>query len=188
MRQTIAFRIVHNLENKDENIEVSLQIANNVDEMKKQLIQKLVQDVKTKFSEKYSDKPFQLDVSNIGEGKSYEQINLKISNFDKGDISLEFQKSNFDIPCLGIKFHQEADVKSNLHSEKMKSLLEEHFRDKKIWTSPLWPAGYYFDPRDWKNSSKVWLMVRDRSMATKILDEIVEIYEVLIKNGYEITS
>ena len=171
------------MQKSEENIEASIQISNNVYEMKRQLVQKLIEDIKTEYLKKYSERPYQLDVSQIGEGKSYEQINFKIPKFDKGYISFEFQKSNFDTPCLGIKFHKIAGVKSYHHTEKIKTVLEENLKDKKIWKSPLWPAGYYFYPKNWRASSKSWLMIDRGEMAIKILEEMDTVFQFLNHNN-----
>lgn len=171
------------MQQSKENIEASIQISNNVDAMKKELIKVLIQDVKGKFSNRYVKRPYNLDFSNIGEGKSFEQINIKIPNFDRGYISFEFQRSNFDLPCLGIKFHKEADVKSYRYSEKMKSVLEKYYNGEKIWKSPLWPAGYYFKPQDWKSSSDAWMKIKSGEMATKIMDEMDTMFQILNDNG-----
>ena len=43
-----------------------------------------------------------------------------------------------------------------------------------------------FEPFAWKSSGIPWQMIKDDTMAIKILDEVIEIYEVLTENGYEV--
>lgn len=167
----------------DESIEASIQIANNVDDMKSQLIQKLIQDVKAEFLKNYDKRSYQLDISNLGDGKNYEQVNLISPSFNNGYICFEFQSANFDRPCLGFKFNTRAEVNSFINAEKMKTVLENNLSNKKIWKSPLWPAGYYFSPQDWRSSSKAWLMIRDGEMASKIMEEMDAMFQIFNDNG-----
>lgn len=166
-----------------QNIEASIQISNNVEAMKKQLIQKLIQDIKNKFSENYDKKPYKLDVSFIGEGKNYEQINFIIPDYDIGYICFEFQGANFDRPCLGVEFISAKAVKNCLHADRMKTVLNEELIDKKVSSSASWPAYYYFQPQDWKTSSEAWLMIRNDQMAAKILQELDMVFSILNDNG-----
>ena len=165
-----------------ENIEASIQISNNVDKMKKELIQKLIRDVKAKFIEKYNKGLYQLDVSYIGTGKNYEQINFIILNYNKGYISFEFQGANFDRPCLGIKFNPRKEVKNCVESSNMKVVLNRELTKNNVGAAPLWPAYYYFDPQDWKGSSEAWLMINEGTMADKILEEMDTVFQVLNDN------
>ncbi|WP_201583343.1 PDDEXK-like family protein [Psychrobacter jeotgali] len=171
------------MQQSDENIEASIQIANNLNELKKQLIQKLIQDLKAEFSKNYDKGSYQLDISNLGDGKNYEQVNLISPSFNNGYICFEFQSANFDRPCLGFKFNTRAEVNSFINAENMKTALENNLSNKKIWKSPLWPAGYYFSPQDWRSSSKAWLMIRDGEMASKIMKEMDAMFQILNGNG-----
>lgn len=171
------------MQQNDENIEASIQISNNVEAMKNQLVQKLIQDIQTEFSKKYSEKPYRLDITNIGEGKNYEQINLISSNFNNGYICFEFQSANFNYPCLGFKFNSRDEVKSCLNAENMKTVLNKNLTGDKVGSSPLWPAYYYFEPQDWKSSSEAWLMIKNGEMAGKILEEMDNVFKVLNENG-----
>lgn len=73
------------------------------------------------------------------------------------------------------------------HKNKINRLLNENIKNKQFASSNWWPAKDKFEPFDWRSSSKPWQMMKDDTMATKILDEVLEIYKVLIENGYEIT-
>ena len=163
----------------EESIKASIQISSHVDTMKKALIKKLIQDIKIKFAENYDNGSYQLDMSYIGDGKNYERISFTSSNFHKGYICFEFQNANFSYPCIGFKFDSREDVKSCVHAEKMKAILNAALTNKKIWHSPLWPAGYDFDLKDWRNSSQAWLMINEGIMADKILEEMDSIYVAL---------
>lgn len=167
----------------EENIEASIQISNNVEAMKKELIQKLIRDVKAEFAEKYNKGLYQLDVSYIGEGKNYEQINLVVSGYGKGYICFEFQGASFNSPCLGIKFDSVEEVQACTNTEKMKVILNQELPQVKVSSAPLWPAYYYFDPQNWKSSSEAWLMINNGQMAGRILEEMDNIFQVLNKNG-----
>lgn len=162
-----------------ETIDASIKVANTVDQMKKDLIQKL----KIDLIKKCKKTDYELDLSYFGKGKSYERVKFTSPNFHKGYICFEFQNGNFNYPCLGFKFDSTDDNKACKSSEKMKTILNKELRNKKIWSSSLWPAGYYFDPQDWKSSSEAWLMINDGTMADKILEEMDKVYQVLDKNG-----
>lgn len=165
-----------------ESIDASIKIANNVYHMKKQLIEKLKKDLKN-LCAKCEHADYQLDLSYIGEGNNYEQINLKISSFDVGYICFEFQSRDFNRPYIGIKFNSEEDGRPYFQNAKMRTVLNQELTDKKISSSSLWPAGYYFNPQDWQRSSDAWLMIHDGSMASKILEEMDKIYHILKDHG-----
>ncbi|SNT69642.1 PD-(D/E)XK nuclease family protein [Psychrobacter sp. LV10R520-6] len=160
-------------------IDASIKVSNTVDRMKKELMAKLKIDLLAKC--KKTD--YELDISYLGDGKSYERINLIIPGYDIGYICFEFQNKNFDKPCLGIKFISAEAVKTSPYTEKMKSVLNIALTDKNIWSSSLWPAGYYFQPQDWKGCSKAWLMINEGTMADKILDEMDKIFSLLKDNN-----
>lgn len=162
-----------------ETIDASIKVANTVDQMKKDLIKKLKLDLVKKC--KKTD--YELDLSYFGEGKSYERIKFTNPNFHKGYICFEFQNANFNYPCIGFKFDSRDDVKEYKNAEEMKTILNEELTNKKIWSSPLWPAGSYFDPQDWKGSSEAWLMIDNDTMADKILEEMDRVYQVLDEKG-----
>ena len=161
-----------------ESIDASIKVYNAVDEMKKDLIKKLKADLIKKS--KKTD--YELDISYFGDGKNYERIEFTSAKFDKGYICFEFQSANFNYPCLGFKFDSRDDHSAHKHAEKMKTVFTEAFPDKKIWSSPLWPAGYYFSPQDWKGSSEAWLMINNGTMADKILEEMDTVFQVLKDN------
>lgn len=169
--------------NQDPNtIDASIKIANNVNHMKKQLIEKLKKDLKN-LCAKCEHADYQLDLSYIGEGNNYEQINLKIPGFDVGYICFEFQSRDFNHPYIGIKFNSEEEGRPYYQNAKMKTVLNQQLPDKKISSSSLWPAGYYFDPQDWQGSSDAWLMIHDGRMASRILEEMDKVYQVLKDHG-----
>lgn len=171
------------MQHSEENIEASIQISNNVEMMKKQLIKKLIQDIKTEFSNNYDKGFYLLDVAYIGEGKNYEQINFIVPNYNKGYICFEFQGANFDRPCLGIKFGSRKEVKNCSKASNMKIILNKELNQISIGASPLWPAYYYFTPQNWKTSSKAWLMIDRGVMAAKVLEEMDKVFQALNDNG-----
>ena len=171
--------VVEIIRKNSETIDASIKVSNTIDQMKRELIKKL----KTKKKKKCEKTHYKLDISNLGKGKNYEQINFIIPNFDIGYICFEFQGANFDRPCLGIRFASEDLVKSSLNKEKIKTVLDIAFSDKKIWNTKLWPAGYNFQPQDWKGSSEAWLMINNDTMADKILEEMDKVYQVLNENS-----
>ena len=159
-------------------IDASIKVSNTINRMKKELITKLKIDLLAKC--KTTD--YKLDINDFGEGKNYEQINFIIPSYDGGYICFEFQGENFDRPCLGIKLRSMEEAKNHLHTEKMKTTLNTALADKKIWSSSLWPAGYYFYPQDWKGSSEAWLMINEDTMADKILEEMDIVFNTLKTN------
>ena len=171
--------VVEIIRKNSETIDASIKVSNTIDQMKRELIKKL----KTDLLKKCEKTHYKLDISNLGKGKNYEQINFIIPNFDIGYICFEFQGANFDRPCLGIRFASEDLVKSSLNKEKIKTVLDIAFSDKKIWNTKLWPAGYNFQPQDWKGSSEAWLMINNDTMADKILEEMDKVYQVLNENS-----
>ena len=102
---------------------------------------------------------------------------------------LLLQEVYYNKPSLGVRFlgkfrHSEF---ASEHKSKINRLLNENIKNKQFESSSWWPAKDKFEPFDWRSSSKPWQMMKDDTMATKILDEVLEIYKVLIENGYEIT-
>lgn len=160
-------------------IDASIKVSNTVNRMKKELIAKL----KTDLLAKCKKTDYELDVSDFGEGKNYERINFIIPGYDVGYICFEFQGKDFDKPCLGIKFISEAAARTYPYTEKMKTVINAVLIDKNTWSSLLWPAGYYFEPQDWKGSSEAWLMINEGTMADKILEEMDKVFKTLKDNG-----
>ena len=167
------------IKKNSETIDASIKVANTIDKMKKELIKKL----KTDLLKKCNKKDYKLDISNLGSGKIYEQIKFIIPSYDIGYICFEFQGGNFDRPCLGIAFISAEALKSCPNTEKMMTVLNEALTDKKLTSSPSWPAYYYFQPKNWKSSSEAWLMINDDKMADKILDEMDKVFSVLKDNN-----
>ena len=159
-------------------IDASIKVSNTVDRMKKELIEKLKIDLLAKC--KKTD--YEVDVSYIGDGRRYEQIYFLIPGYDLGYICFEFQGANFDRPCLGIAFISAEAARACPYAEKMKTVLNEELTDKKVLSSPSWPAYYYFYPQDWKGSSEAWLMINEGTMADKILEEMDKVFNILKAN------
>lgn len=156
-------------------IDASIKVSNTVDRMKKELIAKLKIDLLAKC--KKTD--YELDVTYLGEGRRYEQIRFIIPGYDMGWVCFEFDNANFDHPILGIKFISAEEAKSCPYTEKMKTILNTVLADKKVNSSPQWPAYYYFYPQDWKGSSEAWLMIDKGTMADKILEEMDSVFDAL---------
>ena len=159
-------------------IDASIKVSNTVDRMKKELIAKLKIDLLAKC--KKTD--YEVDVSYIGNGKRYEQIYFLIPGYDNGYICFEFQGANFDRPCLGIAFISAEAARACPYEEKMKTVLNDVLTDRKVLSSPSWPAYYYFCPQDWKGSSEAWLMINQGTMADKILEEMDKVFNILKAN------
>ena len=170
------------MQGSEENIEASIQISNNVDAMKKKLIDKLKSDLHSKIK----NYPQNLVLKNYDIGEKYEKFNFG-SLEGIGFICFEFQ-NYYSKPYIGVRFFGKfkGSELATIHKDKINKILTENINNKPFKKSNWWPAEANFTPFGWNISSKPWLMIRDGSMATKILDEIVEIYEVLTKNGYEI--
>lgn len=163
----------------ESNLDASLMIFNNMERMKKDLIQKL----KTDLISQCQSREYILDFNNIGTGSNCEYFGFKIEGNDKGFISLEFA-TDFTNPGLGIRFYTEKDAKNpenQPYAIEIKRLFNDHFINKKIISNKWWPAYYEFQPFDWKNSSEPWYQIKTGEMAIKILAEVDAIYD-LTKN------
>ncbi|ABE75569.1 hypothetical protein Pcryo_1792 [Psychrobacter cryohalolentis K5] len=164
-------------------IEASLAFHNNVEKMKKEFVGKLKLDLYLN-AKSY---PQKLILRNMKVDNKYEKFSFgSIENI--GIICFEFQ-DYYNKPSLGVRFlgkfrHSEF---ASEHKSRIKSLLNENIKNKQFESSSWWPAKDKFEPFDWRSSSKPWQMMKDDTMAIKILDEVLEIYKVLIENGYEIT-
>jgi hypothetical protein len=166
------------IKQNSDTIDASIKVSNTVDRMKKELMERL----KTDLSEKCKKTDYELDISYLGNGKNYERINFIVPGYEIGYICFEFQGANFDRPCLGIKFISKKEVKSSSYTEKMKTVLNTVLTNKKVSSSPLWPAYYYFQHQDWKGSSKPWQMINEEKMADKILEEMDNVFNALKNN------
>lgn len=165
------------MQKSKENIEASIQISNNVDKMKRRLIQKLKTDLRSEFQ----DKEYILDFDNIDKGKNYEYFGFKMKDDDIGFISLEFA-TGFNNPVLGIRFHTEEDTKNpnnQSYSTEIKRIFDKNFTNIKITSNYWWPAYYEFQPFDWKSKGDPWFQIETGGMATKILKEVDTIYRML---------
>jgi len=167
----------------EESIEASLIIHNNVERMKRELIEKLKSDLQIRMK----DLPQNITLRHIKIGKRLEKFIFgRIENI--GFICFEFQDCYIK-PHLGVKFlgkFKDSEF-ANQHKIKINKALNDNIKNKQFKTSSWWPAEDRFEPFGWKSSSEPWQMIIDDTMAIKILDEVLEIYEALTKNGYEIT-
>ncbi|WP_296404464.1 PD-(D/E)XK nuclease family protein [Psychrobacter sp.] len=178
--------VVDIMQQSSDTIEASFKVANSMETMKHQFIKKLKKDLIEAFDNsdefKYNDE-YELDIDNIGAGKSYEQINLIIKDNDRAYISFEFQVSNFSNPYIGIKLNSEKESKDSPYLLKTKERLDLIFPNKKIYGNSLWPAGFWFKYLDWKSSHIPWLMIKNNEMAPLILGELKEVYIALKEGG-----
>lgn len=165
------------------NIEASLAFYNNIEKMKTESIRKLKSDLYLN-AKKY---PKKVILRNM-------RVNGKCEKFSFGSIEnigiicFEFQ-DYYSKPSLGVRFlgrfrHSEF---AGVHRSRINRLLNENIKNKQFKSSNWWPAKDKFEPFNWSNSSEPWQMMKDNTMATKILNEVLEIYNVLIENGYKIT-
>ncbi|WP_367111585.1 PD-(D/E)XK nuclease family protein [uncultured Psychrobacter sp.] len=174
--------VLEMMQKNEDYIEASIQISSNIERMKNELMKKLIQNIKVEFSRNYDKNSYLLDISNVGEGKNYEQINFTIPSFDEGYICFEFQGAGFDKPYIGIKINSDKTT-NKLDIEKIKNTLKTELNGKRISSSSLWPAGYCFEPQNWKNFSEAWVLIDKDEMANKILEEMDNIFKVLDKNN-----
>lgn len=167
----------------DDSMEASLIIHNNVKRMKGELIEKLKSDLRLHVE----DYPQNIILRNMRVGNKHEKFSFgSLENI--GFICFEFQ-DYYNNPNLGVRFlgKYKTSKFANQHKNKINGILNESIKNKRFKGSNWWPAKGKFEPFNWKSSSKPWQMIKDDTMAVKILDEVLEIYEVLTKNGYEIT-
>ena len=160
----------------DESIEASIQIANNVDAMKKQLIQRLKTDLRSQCQ----NKEYILDFDNIGKGENCEYFGFKMRDDDIGFISLEFA-TGFNNPVLGVRFYIDdtQNLDNQSYATEVKRIFDKYFTNKKVISRKWWPAYYEFYPFDWKNSGEPWYQIETGAMAIKIVEEVDEIYKIL---------
>lgn len=167
----------------ENNMEASLAFHNNVEKMKKGFVGKLKLDLYLN-AKSY---PQKIILRNMKVDNKYKKFSFgNIENI--GFICFEFQ-DYYNKPSLGVRFsgkfrHSEF---ASEHKSRISRLLNENIRNKKFESSNWWPAKDKFEPYDWRSSSKPWQMMKDNTMATKILNEVLEIYKVLIENDYKIT-
>lgn len=167
----------------EESIEASLVFHNNVERMKKEFVGKLKSDLYLNANKH----PQKIILRNMRVNNKYEKFSFgSIENI--GLICFEFQ-DYYDKPSLGVRFLGKFRYSefANEHKSRINKLLNENIENKQLTSSNWWPAKDKFEPFDWRNSSKPWQMMKDGTMVTKILNEVIEIYEVLSENGYEIT-
>lgn len=172
--------IIEVMQQTQDSLESSFKIANSIDSMKKQLIQKLKKDLVEIFE---SNNDYELNLHNLGDGQNYEQVNLMVKGYEDAYISFEFQTANFSQPYIGIKFNSEEKAKQCAQALKMKDVLSQAFPNKDISVSPLWPAGFWFDYKDWKGSHIPWVMIKENEMAPLILTDLKKIYFSLKEGG-----
>lgn len=167
----------------EQNIGASLALHNNIEIMKKNFIGNLKSDLHLKAK----NHPQKIIIRNIKADNKYEKFSFgNIENI--GLICFEFQ-DYYNKPSLGVRFLGKFRYSefANEHKSRINRLLNENIKNKQFKSSNWWPAKEKFEPFDWRSSSKPWQMMKDNTMATKILDEVLEIYKVLIENGYKIT-
>ena len=176
-------KVVEIMSRNEQNIEASLVLYNNVERMKKNFIGKLKSDLYLNAK----NHPKKIILRNMKVDNKYEKFSFgNIENI--GLICFEFQ-DYYNKPSLGVRFLGKFRYSefANEHKSRINRLLNENIKNKQFKSSNWWPAKDKFEPFDWGSSSKPWQMMKDDTMARKILDEVVEIYKVLVENGYEIT-
>ena len=96
--------------------------------MKKDLINRL----KAELIKKCEKTDYELDLSYLGENKSYERIKFISPNFYKSYICFELHNVNFNYPCQGFKFDLRDDIKAYKNAEKMKAVLNKALTKKTV--------------------------------------------------------
>lgn len=175
--------ILEVISRNEESIEASLALHNNVEIMKKYFIKKLKSDLYLNAK----NNTRKIIPRNMKVDNKYEKFSFgSVENI--GFICFEFQ-DYYNNPSLGVRFLGKFRYSefAYAHKSRINRLLNQNIKNKQFKSSNWWPAKGKFEPFDWRSSSKPWQMMKDDTMATKILDEVLEIYRVLIENGYEIT-
>lgn len=176
-------KVLEIISRNEQNIEASLALYNNIERMKKDFIKKLKSDLYLNAK----NYPQKIILRSMKVDNKYEKFSFgNIENI--GLICFEFQ-DYYNKPSLGVRFLGKFRYSefANKHKSRINELLNENIKDKQFKSSNWWPAKDKFEPFDWRISSKPWQMMKDDTMAIKILDEVLEIRKILIENGYEIT-
>ena len=170
------------MQQSEENIEASLIINNNIERMKKELIEKL----KVDLSEKIDALDFKFSVSEAYDGNHEEHVVFATIE-DIGYIRLEFNGRTINSAFLGIKLYTSKAISTESAEliKELNTVFEKSSYNKKTKSSNWWPVHYDFEPRQWKTSIKPWQMIYTGEMAIKILEEVNEMYMVLEANGYK---
>ncbi|WP_372887627.1 hypothetical protein [Psychrobacter sp.] len=176
-------KIVEVMSLKQNNLETSLALYNNIGKMKKSFVEKLKLDLRINAKNHSRN----LVLRNMRVDNKYEKFSFgNIKNI--GIICFEFQ-DYYNKPSLGIRFsgkYRNSEYASE-HKSRINRLLNDNIQNKQFKSSNWWVAKDRFEPFNWSSSSTPWEMMKDDTMATKILDEVLEIYQILVQNDYEIT-
>ncbi|WP_227430665.1 PD-(D/E)XK nuclease family protein [Psychrobacter sp. I-STPA6b] len=178
--------ILELMTSNSEAVDASFKISRKINDMKNQLIDKLIHDLKLKINEESHSYKYNLTYSeNLKRscGRLYFQIDEP-----QFYICFEFEGTMYNLPALGIMF--KGDENNDTHKYKdeqlytrIQSLFQEKFSDRETNCCPQWAGWYEFQPHDWKNSSEPWKKIQEGKMAEKILKEVDDIYQLLKDNN-----
>ncbi|WP_230656584.1 PDDEXK-like family protein [Psychrobacter sp. I-STPA10] len=162
-------------------IDSSFKIFHNLKQMKIYFIQKLKNDLSEAIKNS-KERPYKLTSTKLKIWNKNEKIIFLIPN-NKIEIHLDFEGTDFHRPHLGIYSKEESYNQDNEEFIKTEKLFREKFISKNPESCNHWAGWYEFQPHDWWNSSEPWQMIKDGTMAEKIIDEVDAIYQLLKENN-----
>jgi hypothetical protein len=175
---------------KEANIKAAISISTQWEEKKKQLMEKLFNDLKRRAANTYN-----IEVTfnkSLTGGRLYEGFYFTRANNKEYSVKLEFYDYGFNKPALGVYFSNPVKNPSeNINFENIRKCFEDgSFNTACQLVCPdtgHWPVWYWFqhkgeqsdDGCDWQNDADIWLMIQNDKIAEKIVKEVDALYQHL---------
>ena len=177
---------------KEANIKAAISISTQWEEKKKQLMEKLFNDLKRRAANTYN-----IEVTfnkSLTGGRLYEGFYFTRANNKEYSVKLEFDDYGFNKPALGVYFSDPVKNPSeNINFENIRKRFEDgSFNTACQLVCPdtgHWPVWYWFqhkeegeqsdDGCDWQNDADIWLMIQNNEIVEKIVKEVDALYQHL---------
>ena len=177
---------------KEANIKAAISISAQWEEKKKQLMEKLFNDLKRRAANTYN-----IEVTfnkSLTGGRLYEGFYFTRANNKEYSVKLEFYDYGFNKPALGVYFSNPVKNPSeNINFENIRKRFEDgSFNTACQLVCPdtgHWPVWYWFqhkeegeqsdDGCDWQNDADIWLMIQNDEIVEKIVKEVDALYQHL---------
>lgn len=175
--------IINSILESNESIVSAIKIANQIPVLQRNLIKKLNQQLTEKINQKsnyqlYQDRPFFLDE------KKYSGFYIKVIY-----ICFRFENANYNGFILGYSAVNQNITKGHCIHDKISAQLVKFLSHKKINKGEEWLAYYSLkDYKDWQYNPDIWAKINDGSLAKLIMQEIDELYKIIVGKNIKIET
>ena len=168
--------ILEGMMKNSESIASAIKVSLNMYEMKRKLISKLVDELKT-YSKELG---YLIETANLTGNSKYETIRFIQRNQDFS-VDIEFQGTAFNMPAICIIMNDEKKVNSE-SQKRVFEIFKKSMPDKELKGGEKWYVWYFFEIKNWWSETQAWEMIQEGKMSKEIMIEIKNCYNILKEN------